>query len=79
MKLFVWKEVLYDFTDGIIFALAEDIDAARKAVIDNHAEWWWLPAWTWDADAEAEIMSWMTDIKPDIYDCTYGFALHGGS
>ena len=32
MKLFVWKEVLIDYTSGIAFALAENVEDARKQI-----------------------------------------------
>jgi len=36
MKLFVWKNVLTDYTSGIAFALAENADEARKLIIDKY-------------------------------------------
>lgn len=30
MKLFVWTDVLTDYTSGIMFALAKDAEEARK-------------------------------------------------
>lgn len=36
MRLFIWDDVLEDYTAGIMFAVAEDVDAARVAV---RAEW----------------------------------------
>ncbi len=35
MKLFVWDEVLTDYTDGIIFAYAETIEDARRIVLNT--------------------------------------------
>lgn len=32
MKLYVWTGVLCDYTNGIAFAVAEDIDTARWAI-----------------------------------------------
>jgi hypothetical protein len=32
MKLFIWKGVLFDYTDGVVFALAKNVEDARKAV-----------------------------------------------
>ncbi len=31
-KLYVWEEVLEDYTYGIAFAIAEDIDKAREQI-----------------------------------------------
>jgi GH35 family endo-1,4-beta-xylanase len=36
MKLFVWKDVLTDYTSGIAFALAENADEARKLILDKY-------------------------------------------
>jgi len=33
LKLFVWEGVLEDYTPGIAFALAENVDSARKQII----------------------------------------------
>lgn len=30
MKLFVWEDVLYDYTGGIMFAVAETVEDARR-------------------------------------------------
>ena len=31
--LFVWKDVLTDFSEGVMFALAPDIETARKLLL----------------------------------------------
>ena len=36
MKLFVWKDVLTDYTSGIAFAFAENADEARKSILDKY-------------------------------------------
>lgn len=33
MKMFVWRDVLIDYTSGIAVALANDEDEARKVII----------------------------------------------
>jgi hypothetical protein len=33
MKLFVWEEVLADYTDGMMFALANDVHEARQLLL----------------------------------------------
>jgi len=35
VKLFVWQEVLYDYTPGMIVALAADLESALKASPDE--------------------------------------------
>ena len=37
-KLFVWDGVLTDYTDGIMFALAEAADDARRAIREARGE-----------------------------------------
>ena len=36
-KLFVWEDVMCDYTCGTAFALAPDVETARKMVIDDGA------------------------------------------
>jgi len=36
MKLFVWNDVLIVYTSGIAFALAENVDEARKLILDKY-------------------------------------------
>jgi len=36
LKLFVWKDVLTDYTSGIAFALAENVDEARKLILEKY-------------------------------------------
>lgn len=33
MKLFVWQNVLTDYTDGVMFAYANNVKEARKMVL----------------------------------------------
>lgn len=35
MKLFVWDNVLTDYTSGIMFAISETADDARKALLER--------------------------------------------
>ena len=35
LKLYVWEGVLEDWTSGIMFALAENADDARKLIADK--------------------------------------------
>ena len=36
LKLFVWENVLCDYTDGIMFALAPNVDTARKNLLKRY-------------------------------------------
>ena len=62
LKLFVWEEVLTDYTDGVMFALAENVQEAR-AKIKEHTSY--VP----DNDLEKE---------PKVYESSVGFAVWGG-
>lgn len=35
LKLFVWENVLVDHTAGIMFALAENVEEAKKAILEK--------------------------------------------
>lgn len=95
LRLFVWEGVLTDYTDGIMFALADSADQARDMI---------CPRWT---EAEERIrngtavsderpfgpepgvnsghgycvtmMHQELRAEPDVYDSPKGFALWGGS
>jgi hypothetical protein len=36
LKLFVWEDVLENYTSGIMFALAESIDDAKDTIIKQY-------------------------------------------
>ena len=35
LKLYVWENVLTDYTDGVMFALAPDVATARKLILEK--------------------------------------------
>lgn len=35
LRLFVWEDVLVDYTSGIMFALAHDVDEARAEILKH--------------------------------------------
>ena len=35
MRLYVWEDVLCDYTCGAVFALAHNVDEARKVVLEK--------------------------------------------
>ncbi len=39
MKLFVWKDVLRDYSSGMIICVAEDLESARNAWRKAFKEW----------------------------------------
>jgi len=65
MKLFVWHNVLTDYTDGIMFSLAENTEQARNLILNNGGR---------------NMSSVENDLKlnPTIYDIPCGFYLYGG-
>ena len=66
LKLFLWREVLCDYTDGVMFAIAETVDEARELIIkDYHAN---------SIDDLPELR-----LEPEIITSPMGFALGGGS
>jgi hypothetical protein len=55
MKLFIWENVLCDYACGIMFALAETVDDARKqllAILEQTGE----PVPTEDLDKEPQVV-----------------------
>ena len=38
LKLFVWENVLTDHTAGIMFAFAENVEDAKKAILEKTKE-----------------------------------------
>ena len=65
LKLYVWENVLEDYTSGIMFALATDADHARKVILEAGGE---------------GMHSVEKDLKqePDCYEDPTGFFLYGG-
>lgn len=63
-KLFVWEEVLTDYTDGIMFALAPDVKTARKLALK----------------AAGDVHSVREELRaePKVYTGEAGFAVWGG-
>ena len=36
LKLYVWEDVLSDYTSGVMFALAEDKEHAKKMILEEY-------------------------------------------
>lgn len=62
LQLFVWVNVLSDYSDGIMFALAHDVEEARKAII---------------ASAGGSVAHDLAK-EPEVFDNVVGFAVWGG-
>jgi CO dehydrogenase/acetyl-CoA synthase delta subunit len=66
MKLFIWKGVLFDYTDGVVFALAKNVEDARQVVLQSVEDW-----------ARKSVSEAMSG-DPEVHEKPYGFALWGG-
>tara|TARA_R110002012_G_scaffold270785_1_gene455862 strand:+ start:635 stop:856 length:222 start_codon:yes stop_codon:yes gene_type:complete len=69
LKLFVWEDVLEDHTCGIMFALAKNVEEARKVILDK-------------SEKEDEYMSKILQrdlaSEPKVIDSSEGFYVWGG-
>lgn len=64
LKLYVWENSLIDYTAGVMFALAEDLESAKRLIIAK----------------EGELDSVMRDLskEPRVITEPEGFAVWGG-
>jgi hypothetical protein len=79
LKLYVWDEVLCDYTCGIIFALARDENEARNQVKQNICETYGYKGERCDEYWERSTENREMVSDPDVYDEPVGFAVWGGS
>jgi hypothetical protein len=69
LKLYVWKDVLWQWTSGIIFALAESEEQARQVVLNAD-----------EGDGYYDqILFAINETSPNVYDVPIGFYLPGGA
>lgn len=66
LKLFVWYGVRQDYTDGIAFALAENVEDAREQIRKISDDWEWK-------GYKGELMN-----EPKVYTKPFGFWMSGG-
>jgi hypothetical protein len=69
LKLFIWKDVLTDYTSGIAFALAVNVEEARKIIFAKYEKEEQYLSQTLKADLANE---------PEIVDTKKGFYVWGG-
>jgi len=62
LKLFLWEDVLCDYTCGVIFALAETLDEAKELV---------------NKESDYNV-DWAMKKEPRIIENKFGFSLWGG-
>jgi hypothetical protein len=68
MKLYVWRGIWADYTDGLAFALAHTVDEARALILAGMGygpEDEWLSKQLFTRD-------------PEVYATPYGFGVQGG-
>ncbi len=68
MKLFIWRDVLTDWTPGIIFAMAHDVNEAREKVKEAFIKD------KWDDFFMEEIKT-----EPEVHDKPFGAYVFGGA
>ncbi len=69
LKLFVWEDVLEDYTSGVMFALAENVEEARKVIMDKCEKEDSYTSKTLQVDLASE---------PKVIDNSEGFYVWGG-
>lgn len=75
LQLFVWEEVLVDYTEGIMFALASSVDEARALILDRYE-----PNWRKTNQGYPKGMIQKELEKPySVHTAPVGFILHGGT
>jgi len=62
LKLYVWEDVLCDYTCGVIFALAETLDEAKE-LVNEESEY---------------NLDWEMEKEPKIIENKFAFSLWGG-
>lgn len=67
MKLYVWNDVLTDYTSGIMFAVARSVEEARATILANGGDGLY--------SVEHDLQ-----IEPKVYDLDkpYGQFIYGG-
>ena len=80
--LFVWEDVLKDYTAGMACAIAHNEDEAWKALAEaDHTAWWFLrgrPEDRNDPRTADKLKDDPTVVKPRRVDSPEGFAVWGG-
>ena len=70
MKLYLWEDVLTHYDSGLIFALANNLEEAKKAVQDKYKKQWN----TLNID---ELLEKEMETTPRIITLTEGFYING--
>jgi hypothetical protein len=66
-RLYVWTDILCDYTCGVAFALASSVEEARQVILDRAEQ-------GWQRDYYADAIKG----DPDVYDTPFGYVVSGG-
>jgi hypothetical protein len=73
MKLYVWENVLTDYTDGIMFALAANEEEARSLIKDKFLAEEFNPG-----GLMGHLVTELDTKRAAVFDTPVGFYLKGG-
>ena len=68
MKMFVWDDVLWDYSNGMIVVLAETLEQARAIACEN-----------WNHPNGKDVQDDINTMVPDIYETPSMVYLNGGA
>ena len=66
LKLFIWREIRCDYSCGIGFAMAHNVEEAREVIKKNSEDWEW------------ECHEYELDNSYEMYEAPYGTWISGG-
>lgn len=71
MRLYLWEGVLEDYTEGVMFALADSVEEAKRLIhTSDHRDC---------EDENCFYLQEMERVQPRIIEEPFGFLLWGGS
>jgi len=70
-KLFIWRDVLHSALPGLMFAMARNVDDARRDILRNESVK--CPSVAHIVEAE------LGRVEPEVYDVTHGEAVWGSA
>lgn len=77
LQLYVWEGVLADYTDGVMFALAHDVEEAKLAIVKSYDIRQYNNIMNGESITCEDVIN---DLKRSytVHDTVSGFHLHGG-
>lgn len=76
LKLYVWEDVLCDYTSGVMFALAESVEDARQQILKKGKK---IALLTFGKVVDYETIERDLKQEPKVYKNKMGFFLFGGA